>query len=139
MGILNISISRMEFIRQGIWFLGIGAVSTLFDWAFFAIGYKWVHLPYWIALIISFSIGAFINFNLNKHLTFRNKSKSVLQPITFIIIAGTMLAISLALMAYFIKGMDAIIARMITTGIIFVCNFFMHKLITFGRLFKDGG
>jgi putative flippase GtrA len=43
------------------------------------------------------------------------------------------------LMAYFIKGMDAIIARMITTGIVFICNFFLHKIITFGRLFKDGG
>jgi putative flippase GtrA len=122
-----------------MWFLAVGIVSTLFDWAFFAMGYKWVSLPYWLALIISFSIGALVNFSLNKRMTFRNKSKKVLQPIVFVVIAGIMLGISLVLMAYFVKKMDAIIARMITTGIIFVCNFFLHKIITFGRLFKDGG
>ena len=134
---MNINTGLSEFIRQGIWFLAIGTVSTLFDWAFFVIGYKWIHLSYWVALIISFSIGAFINFNLNKRLTFQNKSKNIFQPITFIIIAGIMLAMSLGLMAYFVARMDAVFARMITTGIIFICNFFMHKAITFGRLFRD--
>jgi len=134
---MNINTGLSEFIRQGIWFLAIGTVSTLFDWAFFVIGYKWIHLSYWVALIISFSIGAFINFNLNKRLTFQDKSKNILQPIIFITIAGIMLAVSLGLMAYLVAKMDAIFARMITTGIIFICNFFLHKIITFGRPFRD--
>jgi putative flippase GtrA len=122
--------------KQFMKFFGVGIVSTLLDWAIFALAFKLAGFPYWLALIISFAFGAVVNFLMNKKLTFQNKSKSPFQPLVFFIIAGFMLGISLILMSFLVEAMDALLARMIVTGIIFVINFVVHKMITFGRFFQ---
>jgi len=126
----------ISLAKQGMKFFGVGVISTLFDWAVFALTNKGFGMAYWLSLIIAFSVGAIINFTLNKKYTFQDKSKSPLQPFVFFSIAGVMLLASLGLMVLLVKYFDPMMARVITTFVVFVLNFILHKFITFGKIFK---
>jgi putative flippase GtrA len=126
----------MRILNQFFKFLGVGVISTIVDWGIYSIMIA-IGAPYLIALIPAYSSGAVVNFILNKNKTFQNKSKSVAQPLIFISIAAGMLLASGFILYYFVNILHYtyILSRIITTGIIFVCNFILHKFITFG-LFK---
>jgi putative flippase GtrA len=127
---------KNKLANQAASFLAVGIISTALDWMVFAFLFKLLHIVYWAALIPAFITGALINYLFNKEITFNDKSKNPLQPVVFFIIASLTLTASLFLMSYFIKLMDGIFARMLTTLIIFVANFILHKTITFGKIFK---
>jgi putative flippase GtrA len=118
-------------------FFAVGVISTLADWAVFFVLYKLISWPYWLALFPAFLAGAIINFHLNKTRTFKNSSSKKSQAIVFFIIAAATFLLSQLFMYYLIKVMDGLLARVLTTGIIFIMNFILHSTITFGKLYKD--
>lgn len=132
MNLLQIKQKITELVKQGFKFLGVGIISTIADWAVFALMNKAILINHQVSLVTSYTIGAIINFILNKKYTFQNKSKSNFQPVVFMIIAFLMLGASMVLLELFVKMMmDAMLARMLTTIIIFFANFILHKFITF--------
>jgi putative flippase GtrA len=129
----EIKIIIPKSIYQILSFFIVGSISTIADWATFAGLYKIFHIAQWLSLLVAFSLGAIINFIINKRVTFKNQSTDKLQPAVFFTIAAAMYFVSLIAMAIITRRVDPIIARMITTGIVFVINFFLHKTITFGK------
>ena len=121
-----------EFIRFGF----VGGVSTLVDWTIFFILAITINLNYQIAVVSSYLCGAIVNYTLNKLITFKSTSKKIAHQFgIFIGIATISLFASMGLMFTLIElaTLDKMTSRIITTGIIFIANYFLHKHITFNK------
>jgi len=116
----------------GFFFI-VGGISTLVDWSVFAL-LTLTTISHIIALCISYISGAIVNYIGNRILTFKSATKFILQQIgVFSLVVGFNLLLSVVvffLLQHTIVS-NALIARIITTGVIFISNYFMHKNITF--------
>lgn len=127
---------NLELIK----FFIVGGLSTIIDWStFYLIGIVF-GIHYILSLLIAYTFGAITNYSLNKIFTFKNKSKKIaLQFITFFSLALISLFISILIMFTFVEifNLHEMVSRIITTFIVFIINFFMHKFITFNKkIFK---
>lgn len=114
-----------------------GGLATLFDWSAFYIASYIVGLSYLYAVILSFTIGSFINYTLNKINTFKNKHKSIfVQFSVYLSGALTALLITCCQMIVFIEyfHFHPMVSRIIITGNMLFYNYLFHKLFTFGKL-----
>ena len=129
-------IINLEFIK----FFIVGGISTLIDWLFFFLIGIYLNIHYQISLIISYTLGGITNYSLNRYYTFQNKSKKIaLQFLTFFSLALVSLFLSMLVMFIFVDilNLHRMLSRILTTAIIFIFNYLMHKFITFNKnLFK---
>ncbi len=114
-----------------------GAAATLIDWgSFYALNYI-LHVNYLIAVCISFALGSLANFLLNKYVTFKNKHAKVLNQY-LLHLSVSIFALGLTVLIMYILVETATLpkftARVITTLIMLLINYFLHKNITFGVL-----
>jgi putative flippase GtrA len=127
---------KLEFVK----FFIVGGISTLIDWGSFFILSIAFGFYYQLSLIISYTFGGLTNYFLNKIFTFHDKSKKIaLQFTTFFSLAFFSLFVSMFIMYLLIDilFMHEMLSRMITTSIVFLLNYVMHKYITFNkRIFK---
>jgi putative flippase GtrA len=127
-------ILKFEFIK----FFIVGGVSTLIDWGTFFVLSILLGFYYQFSLIFSYTLGAITNYYLNKNFTFHNNSKKiVLQFTTFFSLALFSLFVSMLIMYLFVDilFMHEMLSRMITTALVFILNYAMHKYITFNKKF----
>lgn len=125
-------VSSREF---WIYFI-VGGLATLIDWGVFAVAFRWLGLHYLEALIASMCLAGSFHYFANKHLTFQCQSRQFgMQVPVYILIALLGLGMSMAIMATLINmaGLYPIIARMLTTLLMLMPNYLMHKYITFSR------
>jgi putative flippase GtrA len=123
---------KRDFVR----FFIVGGISTIVDWIVFYLLAFLALSHYQLALVVGFSCGAITNYSLNKTYTFKSKTKKIASQFTiFILFATGALILSIGLMYLFIDLLiiHKMISRIITTGIIFVINYFVHKNITFNK------
>ncbi|MEW6387832.1 MAG: GtrA family protein [Thermodesulfobacteriota bacterium] len=114
-----------------------GGVATAFDWGSFYLTsfiLKWHYLP---AVIVSFSLGAIINYIANKFITFKNYYRNIpLQFSVYLFGVATALALT-ALQMFLLVGyfhIPKMVARITVTGIMLFFNFAYNNWLTFGRL-----
>lgn len=117
-------------------FLIVGALSTILDWLiFYLLIYKF-NLHYQIALIMTFSCVIFFHLTANKHLTFKFKTRETQrQFILYILVVFFSLGCSLILMGVFVSALSLhkVNARIITTMIMTLPNYLLHKHLSFNK------
>ena len=122
--------------RQFLLYTFIGGIATAVDWGSFYLLNQQAGIDYKLAVTLSFTFGAITNYVLNKTITFKDKTKQIGAQIgIYIIISVLSLLMSVLLMFIQIDllAVHAMVARVITTGIMLCCNFLMHKLLTFNQ------
>lgn len=125
-----------QLAKQFLFYAFVGGIATFVDWGSFYLSNKILLLPYYVAVLISFTLGATTNYLLNKTITFKDKTKQVgAQLGIYITVSLLSLAITMGFMFVLVNivKIDALPARILTTGIMLMGNFVMHKFLTFNK------
>jgi putative flippase GtrA len=128
-------------IRQFLNYLVMGGVATAVDWGSFYLLNQACHVHYRLSLIGSFSLGSLASFWLNKYYTFADPTRQLAtQLAVFTLLALASFTCSCGLMALQVDvlGVHAMIARMVTTGVMLIANFLLNKRITFNPRWFSG-
>ena len=114
-----------------------GGLSSGVDLGIFYILTEFAQIPYYIIAPISFSLGAIINYFLQRRITFKNtysnKTKQFSFFFTYAIIA---LIANSILITMLVEGLSLwpTLAKAIVIPIIGLVNFLVHRKITFGLM-----
>ena len=125
----------MSLPRQISTFFGVGLVSIVADYGVFALLSEVFAVHPVPAALAGYLVGGLVNYLLNRAHTFTTDRSHVQAGLRF---AGVM-AVGFSLTGLFMwvftqqVGIPGIVARVITTGIVFCWNFGAHKLWTFGE------
>ena len=125
----------MSLPRQISTFFGVGLVSIVADYGVFALLSEVFAVNPVMAAQAGYLVGGLVNYLLNRAHTFNTDRSHVQAGLRF---AGVM-AVGFSLTGLFMWvftqqiGLPGIVARVITTGIVFCWNFGAHKLWTFGE------
>ena len=125
----------MSLPRQISTFFGVGLVSIVADYGVFALLSEVFAVNPVMAAQAGYLVGGLVNYLLNRAHTFTTDRSHVQAGLRF---AGVMV-VGFSLTSLFMWiftqqiGIPGIVARVITTGIVFCWNFGAHKLWTFGE------
>ncbi len=122
--------------RQFIFYALAGGIATAVDWGSFYGFNTGLEIDYRFAVALSFILGAATNYTLNKTITFRDRTKQIFTQLgIYSAISGFSLLCSVLLMYLQVDkfSLAPFPARMVTTGIMLIANFLMHKFITFNQ------
>ena len=125
----------MRLPRQISTFFGVGLVSIVADYGVFALLSEVFVVNPVMAAQAGYLVGGLVNYLLNRAHTFTTDRSHVQAGLRF---AGVMV-VGFSLTSLFMWiftqqiGIPGIVARVITTGIVFCWNFGAHKLWTFGE------
>lgn len=114
----------------------VGLTATLIDWGLFWVGVTQWHVHYEIALVIGYLTAGGFHYFANKRFTFKCSSQQISSQLSvYILVNLSSLALSIVVMALLVQWirLDDIAARVITTAMMLVPNYFFHKHITFNR------
>ena len=119
----------------GYYFM-FGGFATLIDWGVYALCFHGFGLQYLTALAFSMGGAGCFHYFANKYITFQCNSRELhLQVPVYIAVAFAGFALSAGLMWVEVKGagLHALIARPLTTVLMLLPNYCMHKYITFSK------
>ena len=125
----------MRLPRQISTFFGVGLVSIVADYGVFALLSEVFVVNPVMAAQAGYLVGGLVNYLLNRAHTFTTDRSHVQAGLRF---AGVMV-VGFSLTSLFMWiftqqiGLPGIVARVISTGIVFCWNFGAHKLWTFGE------
>ncbi len=114
----------------------IGATATMIDWGIFWFAVNKLGFHYEIALVSAYIPAGIYHFLTNKFITFQCKSKSLgSQYSIYIILTLSSLMISMGVIAILINlfTLDKMTARILTTALMLIPNYLLHKNITFSK------
>ena len=75
-----------KFFDRTFWrFILVGVANTLFGSAVMFVFYNVFHLSYWISSAANYVFGSILSYFLNKHYTFKNKSRSIKTVLKFVL------------------------------------------------------
>ncbi len=127
-------VMKIKFIR----YFTVGVLATIVDWSAFYICAILLNFYYQPSLVIAFSLGSLTNYILNKSFTFECTSEKILKQFSvFMIIATSTLLLSMLVMFILIDllAVDKMISRVLTTFLMLVINYLLHKNLTFNKRF----
>ncbi len=114
----------------------IGGTATLMDWSIFWLVVKRLGLHYEIGLISAYALAGIFHFFANKFVTFQCKSKNLgSQYSIYIVLTLSSLVTSMGVIAILINllALDKMTARILTTALMLIPNYLLHKNITFSK------
>jgi putative flippase GtrA len=114
----------------------IGGIATVIDWSTFWLLNSQLSLHYQWSLISGYSIAAIFHYTANKVLTFSCQSKKIgSQMSLYFFVTMTSLICSMGIMSFIVNcfAIEKLYARMLTTILILVPNYLLHKHITFSK------
>lgn len=114
----------------------VGGLATLIDWGLYAVCFMMLKMQYIIALVISMGVAGCFHYVANKRLTFRCDSRALhVQVPVYVTVASAGIGVSAVLLSIQVSGLgiNALIARPLTTILMLLPNYFMHKYMTFNR------
>jgi putative flippase GtrA len=133
LSIVNLFVNK-SMGRQFTLYVVMGGTATGVDWLSFYLLNVIGGLSYLWAVILSFFLGAMVNYLLNKFITFKDQTRQLMAQIgVYSFICALSLLVSIILMYVLVEGVRlwSMTARMVTTGIMLVLNFMVHRFITF--------
>lgn len=75
-----------KLLDKTFWkFILVGVVNTLFGTGIMFLFYNVFHLGYWLSSASNYIFGSILSYFLNKHFTFRNKSRSPRVVLRFVL------------------------------------------------------
>lgn len=124
---------RREF---GIYFL-VGGMATLIDWTAYALFLMILgDQHYLMALLIAIWLAGLFHYVANKRLTFQCRSRAMGAQIpVYVSVALLGLGLSMVTLRLLVgsAGMSAMTGRVLTTLLMLVPNYVMHKYLTFNK------
>lgn len=133
-GRYRLSVPSPALLRQFVVYAAVGAVATAVDWGSFYACIKPLGIHYALAVVVSFLLGATTNYTLNRWITFRDRTKAIAAQVTvYAAVSLVSLLMSVGLMALGVEvvHLSPMGARIVTTGVMLLANFAMHKAMTF--------
>lgn len=133
-GRVSLAVPSGALLRQFFVYAAVGAVATAVDWGSF---YACIHplgIHYALAVVVSFLLGATTNYTLNRWITFRDRTRAIAAQVTvYAAVSLVSLLMSVGLMALGVEvvHLSPMGARIVTTGVMLLANFVMHKAMTF--------
>lgn len=125
----------MSLRRELPRFFGFGLVSTLLDYAVMIFCREAGGLdPVWAALL-GYCCGGVLSYAMNRRHTFATDRTHLEAGWRFAIVMAIGFALTGACMALFADALAVpfVLARIVTTGLVFCWNFFAHRSWTFAR------
>jgi dolichol-phosphate mannosyltransferase len=120
--------------QQFFKFCVVGTTGAIIDIGGLYILVEFLGVHYLIAATISFTVAVINNYFLNKHWTFKNKSKEhAKQFVGFLLVSIVGLLINLAVMYALTEWLFVwyLLSKAIAAIIVLFWNFFMNKYVTF--------
>lgn len=130
---LDSSLVAKQFVK----FCIVGVLNTAVDFAVYIIlarGLLGFRLHYLLANIIAFSLAVMNSYTLNRRWTFRNQdTKRTIQFTKFLSVNMVSLLLYEGLLALFVEavGIDDIVAKALSYGLVLAWNFTAYKYWTF--------
>ena len=127
-------LSGAVWLRQFFAYGLVGGIATLLDWGAFYLTNNLIGFHYIACTLIAIFSGSVANFTLNRLITFKSKSKRVgMQLFIFCTVSAVSILLSVGWMYIFVRGIGSIpiVARMITTCIMYPTNFLLVKFFVF--------
>ncbi len=124
----------MNGIRQFLLYVVVGAIATVVEWVCFWVLNNALHLHYVPATCLAFVVSTFANWLAGRLLLFKETDKSLgaeLVQIYATSIAGLLMNLAIMWVAVEHVGLDAMIAKIVATGIVFFWNFLVRKLLIY--------
>ncbi len=131
---LNSIVKWNEFLA----YFFIGGTATILDWGIFWLTVSGFGFHYEAGLMSSYMLAGIFHFFANKLITFQCQSDNLGSQYTlYICLTLSSLLISMGIIAVLINifTLNSMVARMITTGIMLIPNYLLHKHITFNKRF----
>ncbi len=122
--------------KEFVFYTITGGTATIADWTTFALITTYLHIHYETALVIAYATGGVVHYIANKLFTFECRSKKIGSQLAFYCLAaGISLSLNMAILGVLIAHvqLNQVVARIITTALMLLPNYLLHKNITFNR------
>ncbi|MBN1700107.1 MAG: GtrA family protein [Spirochaetales bacterium] len=122
--------------KQFITYIPLAGLATLVDWGSFYLFTRILRFDPYISVIVSYTLGGLTNYTLNKIFNFRDKVKTIgYQMAVYAVIMAISYGLTLLFMFLLIKVLfiNELVARMMTTAVVLIYNFIMHRSFTFNE------
>lgn len=125
----------MRFLVQLVTFFGVGVVATVVDWGSFFLLTRFGAATSVAAALISYCLGGIVSYLLNRRHTFESDRTHIQAGWRFasVMVVGFTLTGNFMYLFAERLGIHEMVARVITTGIVFFWNFLAHKTWTFAE------
>ena len=130
----------MSLHRQITTFFGIGALSSVADYATRFVSLEFVGERATIAALAGYIVGGVVNYLLNRSHTFETTRTHAEAGWRFAVVMAVGFSLTYVFVRFFTEGLGLAPSRwrdygafVVTTGIVFCWNFVAHKLWTFGE------
>ncbi len=121
-------------IKKFISYFFVGGIAALVEWSTFALFNSF--LNYMLSTVIAFLIATTINYILGKKMTFKNNKQSKKDIIGVFTVSAIGLFLNMLLMHLLIDIIKIpinIIAKIISTGLVFIWNYLSRRIF----IYKD--
>ncbi len=117
----------------------IGITASGIDVSIYIVLFNIFDLPALLSTSISIAVATVYAFTLNKVYNFQVKGNTFLRLLSYSLVSGVGLLISLALLYIFteVKGYDGNLIKIISLPIIFIVQYILNKKITFSSFKGD--
>jgi putative flippase GtrA len=122
-----------HFLTQMVSFAGVGAVGTAAQYVILIVAVELFAAPAVATSVAGFVVGAFINYTLNYHFTFRSQKNHGETATKFFAIAAAGMLLNGAIMHLAIETADQhyVVSQLVATGTVFFWNFLANRFWTF--------
>jgi len=125
--------SFLREVSRFIRFAGVGAVGTLAQYLTLTALVEFLAIDVVHASAVGFTLGAFVNYFLNYHYTFRSKkrhSEAIFKFFSMALIGRILNTVIMSVMTNYL-GFHYLLAQIISTGLVLLWNFSGNRLWTF--------
>jgi putative flippase GtrA len=125
----------MRLLLQFVTFFGVGVAATVADWGSFFLLTTYGGASSVSGALMSYCLGGIVSYLLNRRHTFETDRSHMQAGWRF----ASVMAVGFTLTGLFMyvlaerMGLNEMLARVITTGIVFFWNFVAHKTWTFAE------
>ncbi|MDR1759897.1 MAG: GtrA family protein [Fibrobacter sp.] len=123
------------FVKSAfVYGLLVSVPATIADWGSFALGVDVLRLHYVFSSLLAAFCGATVNAILSRKIAFTSKGRTKKQEMTLLYMTAVVsYFITLGFLAFFIEivGIEAKLAKVITTFIVFFINYGVRQFFIF--------
>jgi putative flippase GtrA len=120
-------LATVRVLRYGL----IGTGAALLQLSLLILFVEFLHLNSLLASTAALAISVVVNYGLQRHFTFRSKSRHVIAGPQFFLFTMVTLAANALLFGAMSAIVPYLLAQIITTATIFPVNYYLNKTFTF--------
>ena len=120
-------------IKDFLLYIIVGGIATVAEWAvFFVLGKGSLH--YALATAIAYILSTFVNWLAGRILVFKERNQPITKEIVSVYLAsivGLLLNLLIMWVAVDLLSLNQMLSKIAATGIVFVYNFLVRKLLIY--------